>query len=78
MIYLFLQLLNGSLAKLVLKMKNISEEGGKIPALFCHSLFQCSWISGSDLFLYVQKPSDPISQKGQLWGNGKRPFNVLK
>lgn len=33
MIYLFLQLLNSSLAELVLKMKTMSEKGGLLPAV---------------------------------------------
>lgn len=76
MIYLFLQMLNGSLAELVLKTKNILEEGGKLP--FCQSPCQCSWIPSSNPILYVQIPSSPISHKGQLWGNGKRPFKITQ
>lgn len=58
-------MLNVSLAELVLKMKNITEEGGNF-----HFATVCA--SGAEsqaqtLSLYVQKRFNPISQKGELW-----------
>lgn len=76
MLYLFLQLLNGSLAELVLKMKNASEGGGMLPAWFCHSLSQGSCLQGWTPISHV--PTVPVPSAGRdSWGWGMGRDNLI-